>query len=59
MSWFRRHNDALHITLLGYSGVIALPMTIVIWWGVEGLVLFLLGGAAMGLAGERFAGGGQ
>ena len=47
------------ITLLGYSGVIALPMTIVIWWGVEGLVLFLLGGAAMGWAGERFAGGGQ
>ena len=44
------------ITLLGYSGVIALPMKIVVWWGVDGLVLFVLGGAAMGWAGERFAG---
>ena len=44
------------VTLLGYSGVIALPMTIVLWWGVDGLVLFVLGGAAMGWAGERFAG---
>lgn len=44
------------VTLLGYSGVIALPMTIVIWWGVDGLILFVLGGAAMGWAGERFAG---
>ena len=43
------------ITLLSYSGIIALPMTIVIWWGVDGLVLFLAGGAAMGWAGERFA----
>ena len=45
------------VTLLGYSGVIALPMTIVIWWGIDGLILFVLGGAAMGWAGERFAGG--
>lgn len=44
------------ITLVSYSGVVALPMTIVIWWGVDGLILFVLGGAAMGWAGERFAG---
>ena len=44
------------VTLVSYSGVIALPMTIVIWWSIDGLVLFLLGGAAMGWAGERFAG---
>ena len=44
------------VTLLGYAGVIALPMTIVIWWSVDGLILFVLGGAAMGWAGERFAG---
>ena len=43
------------VTLLGYAGVIALPVTIVIWWSVDGLILFVLGGAAMGWAGERFA----
>lgn len=41
---------------IGYSGVFNLPMNIWLWWGVDGFVLFLAGGAAMGWAGERFAG---
>ncbi len=56
MTWGFYLSILSFVTLLGYSGVIALPMTIVIWWGVDGLILFVLGGAAMGWAGERFAG---
>ena len=56
MTWGLYMGIFSFVTLLGYSGVIALPMTIVVWWGVDGLVLFVLGGAAMGWAGERFAG---
>ena len=55
MTWGLYMGIFSFVTLLGYSGVIALPMTIVVWWGVDGLVLFVLGGAAMGWAGERFA----
>ena len=44
------------VSLLGWSGVINLPMQIWIWWGIDGLILFLIGGAAMGWAGQRFAG---
>ena len=44
------------VTLMSHSAVIALPMTIVIWWGVDGLIRFVLGGAAIGWVGERFAG---
>ncbi len=42
-------------TLLSYSGVIDLPMQIWIWWGVDSVILFLIGGAALGWAGQRFA----
>ena len=56
MTWGLYMGIFSFVTLLGYSGVIALPMTIVVWWGVDGLILFVLGGAAMGWAGERFAG---
>ena len=45
------------ISLIGYSGIIALPIDLWVWWGIDGMVLFLIGGAAMGWAGERFAGG--
>ncbi|MFQ5741295.1 MAG: hypothetical protein ACE5JX_20040 [Acidobacteriota bacterium] len=44
------------VTLLGYSGVINLPMQIWVWWGIDGLILFVLGGAVLGWTGERFAG---
>ncbi len=42
---------------LSYSGVFALPLKIWIWWGIEGIVLYALAGAAMGWAGEKWAGG--
>ena len=42
--------------LLAYSGLFNLPSQIWIWWGVDGLILFLIGGAAMGWAGGKFAG---
>ena len=45
--------DIVGIEVTG--GIIALPMKIVIWWGVDGMILFVLGGTAMGWAGERFA----
>ena len=47
------------ITAMSYfamSGVFALPLQMWIWWGIEAVILFILGGAAMGWAGERFTG---
>jgi len=41
---------------LSMSGIFDLPLTMWIWWGVDALILFLLGGAAMGWAGARLAG---
>lgn len=43
-------------TLLSFSGLFNLPAQIWIWWGVDAMILYLLGGAAMGWAGQRFAG---
>lgn len=40
---------------LSLSGIFDLPLKMWIWWGVDALVLFLLGGAAMGWAGAKFA----
>lgn len=40
---------------MSFAGVFDLPMKLWIWWGVDALILFLLGGAAMGWAGQRFA----
>jgi len=37
------------------AGVFDLPLQMWIWWGIDALILFTLGGAAMGWAGERFA----
>lgn len=33
----------------GWSGVFNLPETIWIWWNIEGLVVYLVGGALLGL----------
>jgi hypothetical protein len=38
------------------SGVFDLPLQMWIWWSIDALILFILGGAAMGWAAERFAG---
>ena len=43
------------VSYLGWSGIFALPLELFIWWGVDALVLFAIGGAAMGWAGGRFA----
>jgi hypothetical protein len=40
---------------ISFSGLFDLPMKMWLWWGVDALILFLLGGAAMGWAGQRFA----
>ena len=44
------------VTFLGVSVVFNLPLQIWVWWGVETLILFTVSGAAMGWAGQRFAG---
>lgn len=43
-------------TYLAMSGVFNLPMKMWIWWAIDGVILFLVGGAAMGWAAERFGG---
>jgi len=43
-------------TYLSMSGIFNLPMEIWIWWSVDALILFLIGGAAMGWTAERFGG---
>ena len=42
-------------TILGYSGVFNLPGQIWLWWAVEGLILYAIGGAAMGWATGKWA----
>ena len=44
------------IYTFGFSGVFNLPLSIFVWWGIDGLILFTIGGAAMGWATEKFAG---
>lgn len=41
---------------LGYSGVFNLPLTLWLWWGIDGIIVYTLGGAAMGWTAERFGG---
>jgi hypothetical protein len=43
------------MTYMSFSGLFNLPMKMWLWWGVDALILFLLGGAAMGWAGQKFA----
>ena len=43
------------MTYMGFSGMFDLPMKLWIWWGIDALLIFLVGGAAMGWAGHRFA----
>ena len=44
------------VNTFGFSGVFNLPFSLWIWWGIDGLILFTMGGAAMGWATEKFAG---
>jgi len=44
------------MTYFAMSGIFDLPLQIWIWWGIDALILFILGGAAMGWTGEGFAG---
>jgi len=39
----------------GWSGVFNLPETIWIWWNVEALVIYLVGGAALGWVAAKFS----
>ena len=43
-------------TYMAMSGIFNLPMKMWIWWAVDGFVLFLIGGAAMGWAAEKWGG---
>ncbi|HZF26257.1 MAG TPA: hypothetical protein VEZ88_08335 [Steroidobacteraceae bacterium] len=40
---------------LGMSGVFNLPSTIWVWWGVDSLIMYLVGGAALGWVAEKVA----
>lgn len=40
---------------LGFSGIFNLPAKILIWWAVDGLILYLAGGAVLGLVAEKVA----
>jgi hypothetical protein len=40
---------------LAYSGVFNLPSTIWVWWGVDSLVAYLVGGAALGWVAQKVA----
>jgi hypothetical protein len=39
----------------GWSGVFNLPETIWVWWNVEGLVIYLIGGAVLGWVAGKLA----
>ena len=42
-------------TYLAFSGLFDLPLKLWIWWGIDALILYLIGGAALGWAGQKFA----
>lgn len=44
------------VSYLSFSGLFDLPLNLWLWWGLDALILFLIGGAALGWAGARFAG---
>ncbi len=41
--------------ILGWSGIFALPATIWIWWAIDGLILFTIGGTALGAVAQKVA----
>ncbi len=43
------------VTLLNWSGVMDLPNNICLWWAIEGFIIFLIAGAAMGWATGKWA----
>lgn len=45
----------MFMNYMSFSGLFDLPMKLWLWWGIDALILFLIGGAAMGWAGQRFA----
>ena len=58
--WKRGANFGFSIALLGagmylgMSGVFYLPYQIWLWWAIDGLILYTIGGAAMGWATARW-----
>ena len=45
----------MFMNYMTFSGLFDLPLKLWLWWGVDALILFLIGGAALGWAGQRFA----
>ena len=43
-------------TYMAMSGVFNLPLKMWVWWSIDAFILYLLGGAALGWAAERFGG---
>jgi hypothetical protein len=39
----------------GYSGIFNLPDTIWVWWGVEAILMYVIGGAVLGWFVDKFA----
>ena len=56
LTWGLSLGIFVFINSFGFSGVFNLPIPLWIWWGIDGLILFTIGGAAMGWATEKFAG---
>ncbi len=43
------------VMYLGFTGVFNLPAKILIWWAVDGLILYSAGGTVLGLVAEKVA----
>ncbi len=60
--WLRGAKFALYLAIFGcammlaWSGIFALPATLWIWWGIDFLVVYTIGGAAMGWAADKWGG---
>ncbi len=42
------------VTYLNFSGLFNLPSDIWLWWAIEAVVIYAIGGAVLGWVGERF-----
>ncbi len=56
LTWGLSLGIFIFVYTFSLSGVFNLPLSMFVWWGIDGLLAFTIGGAAMGWATEKFAG---
>ena len=56
LTWGLSLGIFIFVHTFSMSGIFNLPLSLFVWWGIDGLILFIPAGVAMGWATEKFAG---